>query len=845
MTVEQIYLTKEELFKFIEELKLHRGHDGSQLSLSDFIKHERKLTDTDKTVYQANIGKVVLEEGELADLRGADLSFVRFCDKGESKTYNGQWNFYGFYSKSGKLLSSTNLQGAVFPEKCLLDGISFHGADLGKIAITSDQFKRCSFKGALFDPSNPQIMIVKVGERELKAYIKLRHKHPVHMSAIGSFSDYISYTKRHLCSDGIKIVADLSGQIIDGTKINLDGADFSGSLLENTIFKNIECESLIMRDCGVAQAKFDNCKINRVDFRGTKTQTGLGFNSLSSIKFTGGTKLGEVKLSTLDYNSPFATPIVDSCYIKGSSSIKIVGDRIVTHVPDLGKYRKCTIEDIQEYAKQCQESEQVLSSVGFLSNLVKEQLQSFKEFLSVKYGLEGDFIPDASGLVLDKLNLSYGNWGKCNWSRCSMVETNWDHSNLSYSCFNDSSFDGYTPGFGMSIFERAYHTSFKGAILTGSNFDGVRSRAAIFTGAIMNLVSAIGANFVEARFDKVQARNSDFSYSHLELVKAREMDASNSIMRDVFFIYGDAPAAKFNHSTLDGAVFNYANLRRAELKYVSAVGACFKHVDARDANLTGSKLWANVSRMNLGGARLDHVENSGWEVEPGILNGLFGDSDPYIDENTKADRMIGGDKALGVQEKVAYAKQDAKAIGNSKWRWALYAAAGALDMGLGGRFFRNMALAVCDLANHKLLVAGCAVAVPLALTLIAKTAMTHIAGATLATLFMTASIVPIVAVGAVAGVAAAAWYIGAGTDSKEVRDVQARKVEFKELHPENAHLHAPKIVKRAAKEVSASPVLKMVGGFVSRLGGKKSTHRSHVERISGEKSNPPSPKLGG
>ena len=36
--------------------------------------------------------------------------------------------------------------------------------------------------------SNPENM----GEKELLNYIKLRYKHPVHISATGSFSEYIS-----------------------------------------------------------------------------------------------------------------------------------------------------------------------------------------------------------------------------------------------------------------------------------------------------------------------------------------------------------------------------------------------------------------------------------------------------------------------------------------------------------------------------------------------------------------------------------------------------------------------------------------------------------------------------
>ena len=693
-------------------------------------------------------------------------------------------------------------------------------------------------------------MIVKVGEKELQNYLKLRYKHPVHISAMGSFSDYVSYTKRHLCSDGMKIVADLSGQVIDGTKVNLDGADLSGTLLEKTTLKNVNVGSLIIRDCGVAQVKFDHCKIARLDLRGTNTEQHLGVSFVNSVKFIGDTSFGEVKLrvSSIDKTFPCSTPIFDSCYVRGKPSFKVVDGKIVAAVPDLGRYRKCTIEDIKEYAIEYQESEAVLSSTAYSSHAVKDQLPSFRNFLIAKYDLKGDFIPDASGLALDKLNLSYGNWGKCDWSKCSMVETKWDHSNLEHSSFNSCSFDGHMPGWGMGWFERKYEASFKGALLTGGNFDNVRGRCAIFTGAIMNLVSAVGSNFAEAMFDKVQAKNSNFSYAHMELVQAKGMDASNSIMRDMFFMYGDAPEAKLNYSRLDGAIFDYTDLRRAEVKYASAVGASFSNVDAADANFTGTKLWANVSRMNLRGARLDHVENSGWEIEPGILAGLFGDCDPYIDERTKSDKMVDSTNVLKTQERSAIVKQDVKRMGNSKWRWALFAAAGALDMALGGHFFKDKAATICDLADRKWTLATCTIIAPIALALAAKAVVTYVAGVTVAALFMSSAIVPIVAVGVIAGLAAATWYTGAGQDSKEVKNIQARKVEFEKLHPDGAHLRAPEVVKAVAKDAEVSPapqkkvavetvVGKTVRSFVDRVTGrghphaKKATHGKHTEAL--------------
>jgi uncharacterized protein YjbI with pentapeptide repeats len=837
--VKQVYLTKEELFNFIQKLKLHRERYDTALSLTDFIKDERELINTDNIIYQANISNINLDEREVADLRGSDLSFVNFGDKDKNKIYNKQWVISGLYGKDNHLFRPTNLQGASFLAGCTFDGVSFRGADLGKRTITSDQFKRCNFKDSLFDPSNPQLMIVKVGEKELKNYIKLRYKHPVHVSAMGSFSDYISYTKRHLLSDGIKVVADLSDQVIDGNNINLDGIDLSGALLENTTLKNVRVESLIMRDCGVVQIKFDDCKINRLDIRGSNIDQYLGTNYINSMEFIGKTSFDEVRLSSSSvYKSfPCTTPIFDPCYIKGKSSFKIVDDRIVAQVPDLGRYRKCTIEDIKEYAKECQESEAVLSSSIFSSHGIKDQLQSFRNFLIKKHNLEGDFIPDMSGLVLDKLNLSYGNWGKCDWSRCSMVETRWDYSNLEYSNFSNSSFEGNIPGWGMGWFERKYSTSFKGTLLTGGIFDNASGKCAIFTEAEMNGVFAIGANFREAVFDKSQAKNSNFSYAHMELVKAKGMDASNSIMRDVLFIYGDAPKAKLNYSTLDGTVFNYTNLRGAEVKYASAVGSSFSDVDATNADFTGTKLWANVSRMKLKGAKLDHVENSEWEIEPGVFWGLFGDSEPHIDERTKCEKMVDSTNALDMQEKSARVKQDVKRMGSSKWRWGVFTAAKTIDKILGGNLFKSLASTIFDLADHKWITGACVVVAPIALMLVAKFAMTHLTGTTIATMLLSMTALPTVSIAAATGVAAAIWFTGAGSDSKEVKGMQARKVEFQRLHP-NSIVYSPEIMPEIEINVESSKVLhrkvtteKAGGHFVDHV--ENGSHNS-VKKVHGK-----------
>ena len=132
--------------------------------------------------------------------------------------------------------------------------------------------------------------------------------------------------------------------------------------------------------------------------------------------------------------------------------------------------------------------------------------------------------------------------------------------------------------------------------------------------------------------------------------------------------------------------FNYTNLQGAEVRYASAIGSSFCDVDATNADFTGTKLWANVSRMNLKGARLDNVENSEWEIESGIFGGLFGDHEPYVDERTKCEKMVDSTNALNLQEKSAKVKQDVKRMGSSKWRWAVFAAARALDRSLGGAF---------------------------------------------------------------------------------------------------------------------------------------------------------------
>jgi uncharacterized protein YjbI with pentapeptide repeats len=782
-TVKQLYVTREEILAFSTLLQAQRTqHPKSEaLNLNSFIMEQRGLSNSESIIHQANLDQIALHDDDCIDLRGADISFIRFCDDDTKKTFKRkQWQLDGFYDGQDKLKQVTNLQGAVTPPGCIFKGFSFAGCDWGKRTLNSEQFPMCSFKGSVYDPSLPQVMVVKVGIKELQNYIKLRNKHPVHASAIGSFSDYISYTKRHLCSENTKIVADLSGQIIDGTKISIDGVDLSGTLLDKTIFKNVTADNFIMRDCGIATPIFKNCRINNIDLRGTYA---------NKMTFAEGTAFAAAIISAAiaPIGFPCAKPTLDPCYIRGQSSLKLVDGKVVRHDPTVGKYYKCTIADIKEYAEQCQQSEGVLTGVITSATSVESSLPSFRDFLRNKYKLKEEFIPDASGLVLDRLNLSYGNWGRCNWSRCSMVETVWDYSNIGYSNFGHTIFNGNIPAWGMGWFEREYKTSFRNTILTGSNFDNAQGRCAIFSKSSMDGVSAIDGDFTEGVFNEASVRDGNFSYSYMTLVQAIGMDATNSIMQNVHFMYAEALRAIFNGSRVDGTSFDYSNMQEVKMRYASAVGTSFYAVDATGMDCTGTKLWANITRMKMAGMTLEHTDVTEAIEAAGRL---FGRWEAELDASTNCSHMISSDKAFDLQRRSAEERQHQQTIGHSAFRQKLFTFAKAADYLCGTKVFSKTVEALCSLADHKLVTAACMVITPIVALALTNGALNYAVGTGATLVLMSGLAVPLTITGIAAGTAVAVWATGAGKDSEEVRLAKAAQVQFRALHPANETLLA-------------------------------------------------------
>jgi hypothetical protein len=207
--------------------------------------------------------------------------------------------------------------------------------------------------------------------------------------------------------------------------------------------------------------------------------------------------------------------------------------------------------------------------------------------------------------------------------------------------------------------------------------------------------------------------------------------------------------------------------------------------------------------------------------------------------------MVDSANALDMQENSAKVKQDVKRMGSSKWRWGVFTAARTIDKVLGGNFFKSVASTIFDLADHKWITGACAVVAPIALILAAKFAMTHMAGTTIAAIFLSMTALPTVSVGVSVGVAAAIWFTGAGSDSKEVKGMQARKVEFQRLHPNNT-VYSPEIMPEIEVNAELSEVLhkkvateKVGGHFVDHVeisshNPVKKVHGKYTEALARE-----------
>ncbi len=832
----QIYITKEELLEFSLILKVQRenhGIDQDSLNLEMFIKKKRRVHDSEDLVYQGNLGQVTLADGESIDLRGADLSFIRFCDDVVRKTFIAkQWQLGGFFnSKTGELKQVTNLQGAFTPSGCEFHDMKFAGSDWGKKILNSSQFKMCNFRGSIYDPSLPQIMTVKVGTKELRSYLALRRKSPVHASARASFSEYLSYTKRHLCSDNTKIVADLSGVVIDGVSLDLNGADLTGSILQGTQFKNITATGVIIRDCETSGMIIENSHFSALDLRGSE---------VAKIKFTDNTRLDSPKFSTGTLFSSFIgvgsildkfvfTPLFDPCYLKGQVSAKLIDGKIVANIPDVTKYHPCTVDDIKEYAQQCQENKSVTSNIITSANDVLTILPSFREFLRAKYKIVDDFVPDASNLNLDDLDLSYSNWGRCNWNGCIMIKTKWDYSNLESSYFGRTLFSGHKPTFRFLewLEGKAYHTSFVNTNLEGAIFDESMGRYADFSNAIMNYVSAIDCDLRQTIFDGVKAIGSVFSGTFMMETHAHYLDATRAIFCGVSFHNSDAYRATFNEAKLDFAVFDNANLSEVKARYVSALSTSFHGADVTGGDLTGTKLWANISRMKLGGTKLDHVDMSEAIID---ISMLFGRYEPECDDKTKCTKIIDGEEALKIQKIVCKEKQYTQKISDSSWRRILFNMSKSLDWMCGGEYFKRSAAIIIDLSDNMIITGVCIISSPILLHTAGKIGLEFVLGSSISSFFMGSVALPLGAVGVCAGVATAMWLTRAGQDSQDIKDVAAKYEKYMAIHSkENQALKAKDVVPQSiTKSISKA------------LGRKHATeHGKHTARISEPKAKTP------
>lgn len=119
-----------------------------------------------------------------------------------------------------------------------------------------------------------------------------------------TLNDYLKSNSEYKESKAV-IVADLSNIQFHNTtaeRLNLKGADFSGSIIKNTSFEGCDLKGAVFCDTDLSNAKFKNTDLAGVDFRGANLIT-CQFDSSYDVYKTGGAR---VKGGQVEHENPLA-----------------------------------------------------------------------------------------------------------------------------------------------------------------------------------------------------------------------------------------------------------------------------------------------------------------------------------------------------------------------------------------------------------------------------------------------------------------------------------------------------------------------------------------------------------
>ncbi|MFN7038708.1 MAG: pentapeptide repeat-containing protein [Alphaproteobacteria bacterium] len=503
-------------------------------------------------------------------------------------------------------LKNINFAGANFINSKFINNIKLINVNFGSIDLSQKLFENADLSKAKFDPTNSNIFMYQVTNKQLNEYLKLKATN----FEIGSLNDYLSNILRHRYPENTIIVADFSNKTI--ANLDLSNADFTGSNFTATKFKNIVGQNTVFRDCEFDNALFEQTALKFPDFRGsclTKV-TGEAVLINAKLSLSESSEIGiaydeddfdqvgpytvfkdKTELGFISKNISIEGAELDPCYVKGSGNTSILASQ------------KISLFEIDVYLKYCNEN--------------AKEIKSFKDFYTKRHGLEGDnanFIPDFSRLDLSGRDFSNSNFTKCNFAYANFAEAKLENANFEGSNFTGANLSGKSATrlswFNYKLWGEDKYLNAKGANFNNCNLTLAKFDYINLEGAQMHNIIAKSASLVASILKGAIAPNAIFKYGILDRVNAANLQAPKGNFNSASAYKGNFHKANLKGGNFDDAEFSSADLSEADLSNASLVHTNLMLADLKKAKLKGAKLNADISGTDLRGTDLEDCDIS-------------------------------------------------------------------------------------------------------------------------------------------------------------------------------------------------------------------------------------------
>jgi uncharacterized protein YjbI with pentapeptide repeats len=430
--------------------------------------------------------------------------------------------------------------------------------------------------------TNIEISTVKITLDEVKEYVDLLHNDKKYQGK--SLNDYLIYKNKH-ASNHI-IIADLSDIEFNG--LNLEKADFSGTILNNSKFIKCNLKGAIFCDTDLNNTFFQESNLRDLDLRGCDLSTCQFHDSYRDY----GIYKKSDDLSGIKYS---VTAPQGRIYANIKSSIH--------HKLDLPVLITKQENKVNELYNQL--------PYGWQFRAESEGMRIYKEELQKLEALKRGKIPQQDRVINNSLgNIFSSNNSKFDpaYVRGSNREQEFQYIKLSRDDLekylekikeegkNDLSINDFAKS-KLSLDKLQENVRYVADFSASGNLDNSLNRQNLarldFTGANLAGANFSGADLTEAVFDEADISGTTFEGALL----------SNSSFNDT-----KAYDANFANSDVSNAIFNGAKCQRAFMPRVNGVGLGINNSNFEHANIRNGDLErAQITNSNFTGADLQNI----------------------------------------------------------------------------------------------------------------------------------------------------------------------------------------------------------------------------------------------